>query len=534
MNARPGMPTSLFTAVCATAAFLLPGCGGGASGDPLSPTANVVVPPSGSSTGPFVQEQLAAALAKPVAGQAEQGGPAAAPASCDTAPAVPASVPGDAINVKSFGAVPNDDIDDSYAIQQALSAVKPGQWVYFPPGRYDHVRALNLRVPDVTLWGYGATLNATTPADQSLTVRADRDRVYGFTFHATTDYRRTEIGSARLVSDGREAASGYISGVVFQDNKVVPATTQPNTDRSNSASSAGIFIYASRFFTVANNLVSRSLADGIHVTGRSRDGRIIGNTVTEAGDDMIAIVTYMPSTWRASAVADSTWISDYLTSARVRNVLIKDNTVNGQYWGRGIAVVGGESVTIQNNQVDNATYGAGILVARENNYNTTGVENVLISGNRVNAVQTTTPAYVPTGANFTKLASNLSKGTTGQGGIEIYNTSPDSDPADPTLKPAIQIKSIQIDNNTVTGTLGDGIRVGRFSPAGSIEDVAISNNRLSSIGKLPIGGYFSNDTFPKANCSANLTGDLKAVTSAICSLQTKPKVTGAALECSKF
>ena len=38
---------------------------------------------------------------------------------------------------------------------------------------------------------------------------------------------------------------------------------------------------------------------------------------------MIAIVTYMPSTWRASAVADSTWISDYLTSARVRNVLIK-------------------------------------------------------------------------------------------------------------------------------------------------------------------------------------------------------------------
>lgn len=527
MNAQPAMPMSLITAVCATTAFLLPGCGGGASGDPLSPTSGAEVPHSANSAAPVVQEQLASALAKPVLEQL-------APATCDTAPAAPATVPADAINVKSFGANPNDDIDDSNAIQQAFSAVKPGQWVYFPPGRYDHVRSLNLRVPNVTLWGYGATLNATTPADQSLTVRADRDRVYGFTFHATTDYRRTEIGSARLVADGREATSGYISGVVFQDNKVIPATMQANTDRSNSTSSAGIFIYASKFFTVANNLVSRSLADGIHVTGRSRDGKIIGNTVTETGDDMIAIVTYMPSTWRTSAGADSNWISDYLASTRVRNVLIKDNIVNGQYWGRGIAVVGGESVTIQNNQVDNATYGAGILVARENNYNTTGVENVLISGNRVNSVQTTAPAYVPAGANFTKLASNLSKGTTGQGGIEIYNTSPDTDPTDPSLKPAIQIKNIKIDNNTVTGTLGDGIRVGRFSPAGSIEDIAIDNNRLSSVGKLPIGGYFSDNTFPKANCSANLTADQQDIASAICTLQSKPKVTGSTLECSKF
>ena len=103
--------------------------------------------------------------------------------------------------------------------------------------------------------------------------------MYGFTFHATTDYRRTEIGSARLVSDGREAASGYISGVVFQTTRLYLRLLSP-IQINNSASSAGIFIYASRFFTVANNLVSRSLADGIHVTGRSRDGGIIGNTVT--------------------------------------------------------------------------------------------------------------------------------------------------------------------------------------------------------------------------------------------------------------
>ena len=48
-----------------------------------------------------------------------------------------------------------------------------------------------------------------------------------------------------------------------------------------------------------------------------------------------------------------------------RNILITDNDVKGQYWGRGISVVGGENVTIQYNQISDTTYAAGVLLARE-------------------------------------------------------------------------------------------------------------------------------------------------------------------------
>ena len=46
-------------------------------------------------------------------------------------------------------------------------------------------------------------------------------------------------------------------------------------------------------FLVAENTVSRSLSDGIHVTSGSSYGRVLKNTVKETGDDMIAVVSYV-------------------------------------------------------------------------------------------------------------------------------------------------------------------------------------------------------------------------------------------------
>lgn len=508
-------PSRLTWLACALSILSLPGCGGGSGGASTPTTA------SGTDTSTPPEQVAGFTVPKKTTN------------SCEAAPTVPA-LPASTINVQSFGAIPNDGIDDTDAIQRALNSLQPGQWLVFPAGQYEHNRALHLRVADVTLWGKGATLNATNPADQALMLKADRDRVFGFTMTATTDYRRTEAWAARLVIYGGEVPAGYVSGSVLQDNKILPAVTVTGTPRSNSSSSAGILVYAGRDFTVAGNTVTRSLADGIHMTGGSRNGRVLNNTVSETGDDMIAMVTYMPTTWRTSALANSTWIANYLSTANVKQVLVANNTVSGQYWGRGISVVGGDSITIKNNAVSNTTYAAGIMVAREEGYNTTGVNNVVVTGNTVSHVQTTSPVYVPSGTNFTALNSTLSSGvTSGHGGIEVHSASLVGDVADVRLRPALTVTNVRIDKNTITDTRKDGIRVGTYSYANTIAGITLSDNQLTSVGLLAVTGQFLEGSLPDVNCSGNtLTGS--AVSSSICTAPTAPTVTGATLDCAKF
>lgn len=515
----------LGAAMLLTASLSMTGCGGGGAGS------------SGGSMGGLVAqpEQMAtvAPTTPPPAPTAVSVPPSATPASCDAAPTVP-SVPVSTVSVATFGAIPNDGVDDSVAIQRALDSLTTGQWLVFPPGQYEHNRTLNVRVANVTLYGEGATLFGTNPADQALMVKASGARVYGFTLKANTDYRRAGAWTARLVIYGADAPLGYISKVVLQGNKILPAVNTSGSIGSNSAASAGILVYQARDFTIAGNTVARSLADGIHITAASRNGRVLNNTVRETGDDMIAMVTYLPSAWRTNAASTPGWIDTYLSQARVQNILVSGNTVNGQYWGRGISVVGGASISIKDNNVSNTTQAAGILVGREEVYNTTGVDNVLVTGNTLTNVQTTSPAYVPTGSNFTTLNATLSSGVkAGHGGIEVHSLTQQSDADNPALRPAIMVSNISIKDNRITSAQKDGIRVGSYSYQATVRDITVQNNQMSQIGLLPLAGTFLDGGGPTLHC-ANNTLDGNVVTPGICSAPTPPAVSGASLDCSKF
>jgi parallel beta-helix repeat protein len=72
------------------------------------------------------------------------------------------------------------------------------------------------------------------------------------------------------------------------------------------------------------------------------------------------------------------------------NVLITGNALSGNYWGRGISVVGGSDVTITGNTVQGVQKAAGILVAEEDGWRTYGTRNVLISNNVVSDIQNLT------------------------------------------------------------------------------------------------------------------------------------------------
>jgi hypothetical protein len=361
-------------------------------------------------------------------------------------------------DVTTFGAVPNDEGDDTQAIDTALKSLKEGEWLIFPPGRYKHARSLHVRTPNVVLWGEGATLHATNSQDMALLVRRSGVGIYRFRLTADTDTRRSAPQHARIALYPESPGSGPLVGNVVRGNKVLPGGG-PNG--SNSASSAGIFVYRAQDFLVAENEVVRSLADGIHITGGSARGRVLGNTVRETGDDMIAVVSYLGQGgwWAESAQQVAQAYEARRSTHLVHNMLIEGNTVSGQYWGRGITVVGGEHVTIRRNTITDTPQAAGIMLAREQGYVSFGVRHVLVRDNVIQRVQTAPAAYRPPKFCDGKPAP-CPPSPTHHGGVEVHALAFHDELSQPVLAGRLGIEHVLVEGNTIAQTRAAGMRLG--------------------------------------------------------------------------
>lgn len=433
--------------------------------------------------------------------------------------------------------MPNDSVDDTDAIQRALNSLSPGEWLVFPPGRYIHSKSLHVKVANTVMWGEGATLHATNPSDQAVWLEADGASVYKFTLTAVTVNRRTTPWESRIAVFGGTNPARLLKNNVVRGNRLVQGG-DPGTPLANSASSAGIFVYHATNFLVAENTVSRSLADGIHITSGSSHGMVLNNTVKETGDDMIAVVSYIgdPSTG-ASAIAGN--FAARKTRDLNHHITIAGNTVTGQYWGRGISVVGGENVTIEHNSIDRTTHAAAVYLARETSYLTFGVRNVTVRNNTITDVQTTMPAY--TGGS---VSPNATK--TGHGAIEIYSFVFSDEAAIDALGDNLAVQNIRIESNTINRTRADALRIGtgwgrtwsysgkrkdgssftRSVTGGQVGLIGVSSNKMTSIGGKAID--ISNKPTAQFNVSCDTnTDDGGSASNSLCS-GPKPPV---ALSC---
>jgi parallel beta-helix repeat protein len=453
--------------------------------------------------------------------------------SCSALPPLPAR-PARVRSVAEFGATPNDSVDDTDAIQRALNALSPGEWLVFPPGRYLQSKSLHVKVPNTVLWGDGATLHATNPNDMAVLIEADGASIYQFTLTAETSNRRTAPWESRIAVFAGSKPPRLLAGNVIRGNRVISGG-DPGTPLANSSSSAAIFVYHATDFLVAENTVSRSLSDGIHITSGSSYGRVLNNTVKETGDDMIAVVSYIgdPST-SAEAIA-----SDFdARKARGLNhhITIANNTVAGQYWGRGISVVGGENITIENNSIEGTTHGAAVYLARETSYLTFGVRNILVRNNTISDVQTTTPVYAAG-------TVSPSAAKTGHGAIEIYSWVFTDEAAIGWLKDALSVQNIRIESNTINRTRGDGVRIGTgsgriWSYTGKAKDgpnftrnltggpvglIGLAGNKMTSIASQAIAiNNLPTEQF-NISCEAN-TADGKSASNRQCGGSPPPVV----------
>lgn len=419
----------------------------------------------------------------------------------------------DAVNVATFGAKPDDNADDTESLQAAFDSLKPSQTIVLAPGTYLQNKSLRIAVEGTTVIGEGATLHATNPDDQSLFINANAVSVYGITLTAITEGRRTGNRHHRLRASG-DIHDILISRITIEPPSSVDAST-------NSSSGAGMYIGNVHRFVIANNTVSRTLADGIHITAGSSDGVVVGNKVRETGDDMIAVVSYLRSGGTGSpknAVALSETY-DFIASKRlVKNILIAHNDVAGNYWGRGISVVGGKDITIKQNTIHNIPIGAGaaILLAREKSFYTFGAENIIIEDNKIDSIHDASP-------KFTRKKNQTPPSD--HGAIELHTALLDDELSHAGLIDLLGIKRILIRNNVIANTRTSGIRVS----SNGVKDVGFIGNTLQTTKDDGIRLPTRLTDTPSMSCSAN-TLNGKKLNIAGCD-SPSPNVVGASLQC---
>ncbi len=422
-----------------------------------------------------------------------------------------AQPPANARSVTEFGARPDDGRDDTDAIQHALDALRPDQWLVFPPGRYLHSKRLRVTVPGTKLWGQGAELRATDPRDAAVMLLADRASIYRFTLSGQARGRGGEPQQSGIVVQPPTEDAPPVAGNEVRGNRIVPAAPDNAT---GAAMSAGIFVFNARDFLVAENDVRRTLADGIHVTAGSAHGRIVNNTVRETGDDMIGIVSYLGR--RGESARDIAAQLDVRRARRVvHDLVVEGNSLAGQYWGRGIALVGGRDVTIRANTIRDATRGAAIYIAREAAWRTAGVDNVTVELNDARRVQVTEPAFVPPGAEGRRRL--------GHGAIEVYDDIDADEARSPALAADLRIRRLRIGGNVIEDAAHDGIRV-HAAGAGAIDDLGLFDNRIARVHGQPVAV----GTAVRLACRGNRFDDRPLALAACGSVED---ATGASLAC---
>ena len=160
------------------------------------------------------------------------------------------------------------------------------------PGRYTVGRSLTVSKANVVISGYGATLVATDPANQTILMSGSGSTLVGVTLVGTGTTRLTTPASTKV-----EVTGTGVLGVTIQ-----------------GGASAGIFVFGGSSVAIVGNTVEATLADGIHVRLDQRAGaRQYGEEHRGRPDRR----RQLPGDGRLSA-----------------NVLIDGNTVSGNYWGR--------------------------------------------------------------------------------------------------------------------------------------------------------------------------------------------------------
>jgi polygalacturonase len=344
------------------------------------------------------------------------------------------------INARSTGATGDGASDDTAALQASLDKLESGGTLVLDGGVFVQSACLHLRHANLRIVGRGARLHASNPDDMCVSLEGERSELRDLELTARTEKRGTQLAQSRVVVTGR-------------GTKVVG-------NRITGSASAAIMIFGASDYAIVGNRIQRTLSDGIHSTHGATRGYVAGNVTDATGDDGIAVVSYR---------------DDGLCS----RIVIEDNKVQAVSWARGISVVGGARVVVRRNTVAGTGRAAGIIITREESYNTHGVDRVLVLDNSVSQVA--------------KLFQWKDDDQTGQATVDVNSYAP------PT--PDLQVRRVLIAGNKLSDGRTDGIRL-----LGGVCDATIIGNSVQRMGGAAITVVDPACARPLAACIENEVG----------------------------
>lgn len=260
------------------------------------------------------------------------------------------------VSIKSHGARGDGVSDDTTAMQNSLNAAGAGRVVLVPAGTY--IQTNTLDIPSgVTLKGDPAgagTIKATNPDRQAIYLRGTNSNLIGMTLTSTATVRRESDWHQRVVLE-------HSTGSIVSDNQII------------GGSAAGIFAFGAKNYKIVSNTIRETLADAIHNTNKSSFGEVRDNTVETSGDDGVAVVSYMKD------------------GGYTHHITITGNVINNPK-ARGISVVGGTNVLVENNSIKH-TRAAGIYLNSEVSYQTYAVKDVTVNNNVIDEANYETPIH---------------------------------------------------------------------------------------------------------------------------------------------
>ncbi|MBF4133391.1 right-handed parallel beta-helix repeat-containing protein [Streptomyces albidoflavus] len=401
--------------------------------------------------------------------------------------APPAEKPAECTSITEFGAVPDDQGDDTDALQAAVTADQNGEidCVWVPAGQWRQERKIltddpqdrgefnQVGISDVTIRGAGMwhsqffTLTEPHLADG---INHPHEGNFGFDIDDNVQISDLAIFGSGRIRGGPDGAEGGV-GLNGRFGK--------NTKISNVwIEHANVGVWAGRDHSNIPELwgpgdgleftgmrVRNTYADGINFTNGTSNSTVANSSFRNTGDDSLAV-------WASRHVKDpATDIGSDNTFTR--------NTIQLPWRANGIAVYGGHGNTIENNLISDTMNYPGIMLATDHDPLPFSGET-LIAGN----------GLFRTGGAFWGEAQEF-------GAITIFPAGRD-------------IAGVTIRDTDIEDSTYDGIQFkngGGAAPDVTISDVTISQSD-NGAGILAQGGARGSATLTDVTISGSADGDV--------------------------
>ncbi|GLZ58003.1 hypothetical protein Misp05_15790 [Micromonospora sp. NBRC 107095] len=287
--------------------------------------------------------------------------------------APPASQPAGCTSITQYGAVPNDGLDDTAAIQRAVTDDQNGviSCVWIPAGQWRQEQKIltddplnrgthnQVGISNVTIRGAGmwhSQLYTLTEPQNAGGINHPHEGNFGFDID-----KNTQISDIAIFGSGRiRGGDGNAEGGVGLNGRFGTGTRISNVWIEH----ANVGVWVGRDYDNIPDLwgpadgleftgmrIRNTYADGINFSNGTRNSRVFNSSFRTTGDDALAV-----------------WANPYVKD---RNVDIAhdnhfvNNTIQLPWRANGIAIYGGYDNSIENNLIyDTANY-PGIMLATD-------------------------------------------------------------------------------------------------------------------------------------------------------------------------